>query len=253
MLGHVLRRSRAWLIAHGDDTPESTAADDYLRLVEQRAGGMPIAYMTGRREFYSLDLEVSTATLIPRPETELLVDWTLEIFADAGHGPDIADLGTGSGAIALAIASQRPSARIVATDVSTAALEVAGRNLAAAGIRNVQLECGNWFEPLGEAHFDAIVSNPPYVTDAEMSELPCDVLAEPAQALRAGPDGLDAIRTLACNGFEFLRPGGFLLIEHGALQGPAVRETLSQAGFQAIETRQDLAGQERATIGYRCV
>ncbi|KAF1686441.1 protein-(glutamine-N5) methyltransferase, release factor-specific [Pseudoxanthomonas broegbernensis] len=248
LLVHALGRDRAWLFAHATDPVATAAATAFQALVERRAGGEPVAYLTGRRGFWTLDLEVSPDTLIPRPETELLVELALERL-DPQAPARIADLGTGSGAIALAIASERPLAAVVATDASKAALAVAVRNARAHGLENVWFRRGDWFAALGGERFDMIVSNPPYIAQGDPHLAQGDLRHEPAGALASGTDGLEAIGVIAASAPGHLVPGGWLLLEHGLEQGPAVRGLLAQAGLADVETRRDLERRERATLG----
>ncbi|MBB6599880.1 peptide chain release factor N(5)-glutamine methyltransferase [Luteimonas sp. MC1825] len=250
LLLHVLGRSHGWLYAHGD-TP--LAGDDAARLdalVARRAAGEPVAYLVGRRGFWSLDLVVTPDTLIPRPETELLVEQALARIPPA-TATRVADLGTGSGAIALAIASERPQARVLATDRSAAALAVAGANARALGIGNVEFREGDWFAPLAGACFDLIASNPPYIAEGDAHLGRGDLRHEPAEALASGRDGLDAIRVIAAAAPRHLASGGWLLIEHGWDQGAAVAALLRAAGFAAVATIPDLEGRDRVTLGRR--
>jgi release factor glutamine methyltransferase len=250
LLAHVLGASRAQLHSHPETTADAAQAERYRRLLGRRAAGEPLAYLTGRREFWSLDLAVTPAVLIPRPETELLVERALAL------GPPgdarAADLGTGSGAIALALARERPRWRIVATDVSAAALAVARANAAALGASGIEFLAGSWFAPLAGARFDLLVSNPPYVA-ADDPALGDPALAfEPPLALTPpGGDALAALRLLAQGAPAHLLPGGWLLLEHGASQGPQVRAELVAAGFAHVRSHRDLAGHERMTEGRR--
>jgi len=250
LLAQVLAIPRARLKSHPETAVEAGAAESFFALVERRAAGEPLAYLTGRREFWSLDLAVTPAVLIPRPETELLVERALAL------GPPgaacAADLGTGSGAIALALAHERPSWRIVATDVSAPALDVARANAAALGATGIEFLAGSWFGPLAGARFDLLVSNPPYVA-ADDPALGDPALAfEPALALTPpGRDALAALRLLARGAAAHLLPGGWLLLEHGTSQGPEVRAELVVAGFAHVRSHRDLAGHERMTEGRR--
>lgn len=248
LLEHVLGRDRAWLFAHADDVPDAEAVARFSGLLARRAQGEPLAYLIGHAGFWTLDLLVSPATLIPRPETELLVETALErLPADAPL--HIADLGTGSGAIALALASERLRAQVMATDASTAALEVARQNAARNRLANVAFREGDWFTPLRGERFHLIASNPPYIADAD-PHLSCgDLRFEPPTALSSGSDGLDAIRHLTAHAPHHLLPGGWLLLEHGYDQGEAVRELLCAAGFTDVETRQDLEQRDRISLG----
>ncbi|MEJ1250429.1 peptide chain release factor N(5)-glutamine methyltransferase [Denitratimonas tolerans] len=241
---------RAWLFAHADDAVKPEECARYLALLARRAGGEPLAYLLGHVGFWTLDLEVTPDTLIPRPETELLVDAALARLPE-GTAPRVADLGTGSGAIALALASERPLARVLATDASAAALDVARRNAARNEVGNVAFRRGDWLAPLAGERFDLIASNPPYVALGDPHLAQGDLRFEPETALASGADGLDALRTLARGAPGHLAPGGWLLLEHGLDQGEAVRGLLRDAGFHRIETLRDLEGRERVTLGCR--
>jgi release factor glutamine methyltransferase len=248
LLVHVLEQGRSWLFSH----PYAVIGDnDRVRfdaLARRRAAGEPVAYLTGRCGFWSLDLEVGPATLIPRPETELLVELALARIP-SGRSLRVADLGTGSGAIALAIASERPQSRIIATDASADALRVARRNAASHGIGNIEFRCGDWFAPLAGEIFDLIASNPPYIAEGDPHLAQGDLRFEPDTALSSGADGLDAIRTIVGDAGAHLIPGGWLLLEHGWDQGPAVRALLADAGFIDIDTARDLEDRDRISLG----
>jgi release factor glutamine methyltransferase len=248
LLMHVLERDRAWLFAHATDPvpPEVQAA--FSALLQRRIAGEPVAYLTGRRNFWTLELKVTPDTLIPRPETELLVELVLERIPP-GQAVSIADLGTGSGAIALAIASERPQASVVGTDFSAAALEVAGGNAAANGIANIEFRQGSWFAPLTGERFQLIASNPPYIAEGDTHLQQGDLRYEPPTALSSGSDGLDAIREIVAAAPHHLLAQGWLLLEHGWDQGEAIRALLGQAGFGAVSTAQDLEGRDRVTLG----
>ncbi len=248
LLAHALGRSRGWLFAHDDAVPASGAAAGFEALVARRAGGEPVAYLTGSRGFWRFDLAVTPDTLIPRPETELLVEAALDKLDDA-PGQSAADLGTGSGAIALALAHERPQARILATDRSPGALAVARGNAAALGIGSIEFREGDWFAPLHAERFDLIASNPPYIAaeDAHLSD--GDLRFEPRTALTPGGDGLAAIRTLVAGASAHLLRGGWLLLEHGWDQGPAVRALMAAEGYADVATLRDLGGRERVTLG----
>ena len=247
LLAHVLGRTPAWLYAHGDDEIDDADIDAYERLLARREAGEPVAYLTGRRGFWRFELDVDAATLIPRPETELLVELALDRLPQLPC--HVADLGTGSGAIALAIASERPRAEVVATDASPAALDVARRNAARLGLANVRFSEGSWYAPLAGQRFDLIASNPPYIAanDAHLSQ--GDLRFEPASALASGADGLDDIRVIAAGAPAHLVDGGWLLVEHGYDQAAAVREILADAGLVGIATVQDLEHRDRVTLG----
>jgi release factor glutamine methyltransferase len=242
LLAHVLRMPRARLKSHSEALAEPERAGQYLELIERRAAGEPLAYRTGEREFWSLRLAVSPAVLVPRPETELLVERALALWtASAGR---IADLGTGCGAIAIALARERPRWQIVATDVSAAALAVAQRNAATFGA-GIDFRHGDWYTPLAGERFDLLLSNPPYVAadDPAMHAL----RYEPRAALTPGSDALECLRTLVRGAPRHLARGGWLLLEHGADQGADVRQELVDAGFRYVRSHCDLAGHERMT------
>jgi release factor glutamine methyltransferase len=219
----------------------------YRALIERRARGEPLAYLTGIREFWSLPLRVSRAVLVPRPETELLVERALALRA-VSEGR-VVDLGTGSGAIALALARERPHWRVTATDISMEALAVARANAAELQLTGIDFRQGSWFAPLGGARFDLIVSNPPYVA-ADDAVLEDPALAhEPRLALTPGVDALRCLREIARDAPQHLEPGGWLLVEHGAAQAAAVRDELVLAGCRSVRSHRDLAGHERITEG----
>lgn len=248
LLAHVLGQPMAWLYAHADEGIEAPAVQAFTALVEARVAGEPVAYLTGRRDFWTLALEVNADTLIPRPETELLVELALSRLP-AGTSARVADLGTGSGAIALAIAKERPLARVVATDASEGALSVAMRNASLNGIANVEFKQGSWFAALTGERFDLIASNPPYIADGDPHLEQGDLRFEPATALSSGSDGLDDIRDIVAHAGGHLVSGGWLLLEHGLEQGAAIRVLFADAGFSEIVTERDLEMRDRVTLG----
>lgn len=250
LLAYALSKSRSWLIAHADDalSPEHVSA--YKLLVEQREAGEPIAYITGRRGFWTLDLQVTSDTLIPRPETELLVERALQ-HVPADRACDVLDLGTGSGAIALAIARERPRARVVATDVNADTLAVAQHNARHHHVHNITFMLGDWFAPLGERRFDVIVSNPPYIESGDPHLQQGDLRFEPMRALASGVDGLDDIRRIVAGAADHLVSGGWLLFEHGWNQGEAVRTLLRAADFVGLSTTHDLEQRDRVSAGQK--
>lgn len=250
LLAHALGKSRAWLYAHRDDRLPAAEAARCEALFARRALGEPVAYLTGRRGFWAFDLMVSPQTLIPRPETERLVELALE-RASPDEDLRLADLGTGSGAVALALAHERRRARVVATDISAGALEVARANARMLGLGNVEFRQGDWLAPLAGERFDIIVSNPPYIAEGDPHLRQGDLRHEPARALASGPEGLDAIGAIARDASAHLHPDGWLLIEHGWEQGAAVRALLGYAGFRSVHTDRDLEGRDRVTIGRR--
>lgn len=248
LLAHALGRPRAWLYAHGDEAPDPAAMQRFEALLARREAGEPVAYLTGRRGFWRHELRVTPDTLVPRPETERLVELALERLAP-GAPLRIADLGTGSGAIALALALERPRAKVVATDASPAALAVARGNADALGAGNIEFRHGSWFEPLAGERFDLVASNPPYVADGDPHLAQGDLRFEPAAALASGADGLDDIRVIVRDAPAHLVPGGWLLLEHGFDQGAAVRALLLAAGFAEVGTGRDLEGRDRVGFG----
>lgn len=252
LLLHVLGRPRSWLFAHATDPLAANDQAAFEALLARRVAGEPVAYLTGRRGFWTLDLEVDPATLIPRPETELLVELALERLPP-DQALQLADLGTGSGAIALALASERPRAQVLATDASPGALAVAARNAARHELDNVRFAEGghDWYAPLQGVRFDLIASNPPYIASNDPHLEQGDLRFEPSTALASGMDGLDDIRRIVDGGQAHLRPGGWLLIEHGWDQGAAIRALFEATGFAEVQTVQDLEQRDRITLGRR--
>jgi release factor glutamine methyltransferase len=248
LLAHVAGRPRSWLYAHGDDDVDAATVDAFTGLVARREAGEPVAYLTGRRGFWRFDLAVTPDTLIPRPETELLVELALARLPP-GRALRIADLGTGSGAIALALAHERPLAQVVATDASVAALQVARGNAEALRTGNLAFRHGDWLAPLAGERYDLVASNPPYIAAGDPHLGEGDLRFEPDAALASGEDGLAAIRTIGRDAPAHLVPGGWLLLEHGWEQGAAVRALLQQAGFVDVATERDLEARDRVTLG----
>jgi release factor glutamine methyltransferase len=245
LLAHALGLSRARLRSHPETGVEASAARQYRALIERRAAGEPLAYLTGWREFWSLRLEVSPDVLVPRPETELLVERALAVRTSAEGR--VVDLGTGSGAIALALAHERPRWQVVATDISVAALEVARSNARALGLMGIEFRHGSWFTPFTDERFDLIVSNPPYVDARDLALSGAALASEPRIALTSGEDALASLRAVVAGAPQHLAPGGWLLLEHGATQGAQVRHALVLAGFSYVRSHTDLAGHERMT------
>jgi release factor glutamine methyltransferase len=241
LLAEVAGFSQASIAASPKEEIPFEVEDAYFALVEKRKAGMPVAYLLGRREFYGLDLSVNPSVLIPRPETELLV----ELGLDRNPGRAL-DLGTGSGAVALAIKHARPSSKVVAVDADLSALNVARRNAAKLNL-DVDFRHGRWFAPVAGERFDLIVSNPPYIAEGD-PHLPA-LRYEPALALLAGADGLDCIRDISGEAKAHLAPGGWLLLEHGQGQDAAVRALLAQAGLESVASWPDLAGIPRVSGG----
>ena len=251
LLLHALHRDvgdRAWLLAHDTDALEPGADTAFQALVARRAAGEPVAYLLGRKEFFGLALQVDARVLVPRPDTETLVNWALDLLPDDAPCK-VLDLGTGSGAIALAIARNRQSAAVDAVDASEPALAVARANARALSLP-VRFFAGNWLGgvPPGES-YDLVVSNPPYIADGDL-HLPA-LRHEPRQALTAGADGLDDLRVIVADSPSRLVPGGWLLLEHGWDQAAAVRVLLVAAGLEEVQSRTDLGGNERCSGGRR--
>ncbi|MDE2402093.1 MAG: peptide chain release factor N(5)-glutamine methyltransferase [Burkholderiales bacterium] len=248
LLSTLLQRPRAWLLSHDQDALPIEVAERFTALLQRRAQGEPLAYLLGDKEFHGLSLRVTPDVLIPRPDTETLVDWALERIPTTATTPpfEVLDLGTGSGAIALALQHRRPHAHVTAVDASAAALAVAHGNAERLGLP-VQTLLGSWFTPVHGQRFDLIVSNPPYIAQGD-PHLPA-LAFEPEQALTSGPDGLDDIRLITAQAARHLQAGGWLLLEHGWDQAEAVAQLLAAQGFTHIGTRQDLGGQARCTGG----
>lgn len=247
LMAHVLESTRSFLYANPELELPQSRSEAFRKLIKQRALGQPVAYLTESSEFWSLPLKVSPAVLIPRPETELLVETALKKIP-SGADWRLADLGTGSGAIALAIASERKKCEIHATDISKAALGIARENAGELGLGRVQFHHGSWTEPL-RGKFHLIVSNPPYVKAGDPHLTQGDLRFEPGEALTPGPDGLSAIREITRLARTMLVDGGWLMFEHGWDQGPTTRKILQDYGFTGIETLQDLQGHDRVTHG----
>lgn len=249
LLGHALGQPRAYLLAHRDQRIELSLLDEFQALLKRRLCGEPTAYILGQREFFGLMLEVTPDVLIPRPDTELLVELALAYIPAHGRC-EVLDLGTGSGAVAIALARRRPDAHLTALDRSLAALAVARRNARRLGAGNIRFLAGDWLEPLApDQQFDLIVGNPPYI--AEEDPHLANLGHEPRSALVSGQDGLDAIRLIAKEAPQHLRAGGMLLLEHGFAQGAACRRIFRESGFSDVGTEPDLAGWDRVTKGIR--
>jgi release factor glutamine methyltransferase len=252
LLLHVIGKNRAWLLAHPDEELPKEQAERYVALVERRYTGEPIQYITGEAEFYGLPFQVSPDVLIPRPETEHLIEKVVEL-APLFSKPRIVDVGTGSGAIAIALAHEWPSAAITAIDVSAPALELARRNAERIGFADrIRFVEGDLLAPVQDERFDFVVSNPPYVPNADRDSLSVEVREhEPALALFAGEDGLDVYRRLIPAAFAVLEPGGFLVMEIGYAQSQAVAALMREKGFEPIEFVADLQGTPRVACGRR--
>jgi release factor glutamine methyltransferase len=242
LLAHHLQRSRVWVLAHDEAPLGAEQAAAYRADLQRRAGGEPLAYLLGEREFHGLALHVTPAVLVPRPETEVLVDWALALLA--GRAASVVDLGTGSGAIALALRHRNPAAAVTATDASAAALAVAADNARRHGLA-VEFVGGDWWQAVAGRRFDLALSNPPYVAGDD-PHLPA-LAHEPRSALTPEGDGLAALRRVVADAPAHLEPGAWLLLEHGHDQAFAVQALFAQRGFEAPVTRQDLAGLPRCT------
>jgi len=249
LLERVLEKPRAWLIAHADEAPGPEAEQAFSALVERRLRGEPIAYILGKREFYGLEFQVTRAVLIPRPETELLVELALARIPE-NAAARVLDLGTGSGAIAVALAKARPRARLTAVELDYAALSVARANAKQHAV-SVRFFCGDWFGALQAERFDLIVSNPPYVAAGDAHLELGDVRFEPQRALVGGADGLDCIRAIVASAPAHLNPGAWLLLEHGYDQAEACRALLEAEGYGEVQSWPDLAGIARVSGGVR--
>jgi len=252
LLSEVLQCSRAYLIAESGSFLKPEQELLYRQHITRRKQGEPLAYIVGHKEFWSLDLQVTPDTLIPRSETELLVELLLQLFPAKNQRQRVADLGTGSGAVALALAQERPSWEIFATDQSIAALRVATQNAANLGINNIQFCQGVWCQALPVLLFDALLSNPPYLTEQEWRVRPPELSFEPRSALVSGLDGLRDLQIIIASAKQYLSPEGYLLLEHGATQAGQVQAILMQAGYVEIVSYHDLAGMDRVTVG-RCL
>ena len=248
LMKHALQVNEAYLIAHDKEYLDPSRNQAFNALLERRLAGEPIAYILGKREFYGLDLAVTPEVLIPRPETELLVDLSLERIP-VNEPRDVLDLGTGSGAIALAIASERKLSHILAIDASERALAVARENASRLGLPNIEFSHGCWFEGLNDQRYDLLVANPPYIPEQDPHLQQGDVRFEPRQALASGEDGLNDLRLIISTAPHHLKSSGWLLVEHGYDQAEACRQQFQLAGFTEIASIPDLAGKDRVTLG----
>ena len=247
LLAHAVERNRAWLWSHLDEPIAPESLQRYQKFVEKRAAGHPVAYLLGYREFYGREFEVSPAVLIPRPETELLVDLAISLLPD--KNTRVVDVGTGSGAIGLTLAAERPDWRVALSDLSEAALRIAGRNRDALGLARVELFHCDLLNGLPERRFDLVISNPPYIAEGDPHLDAGDLRFEPGIALSSGHDGLDLIKPLIVQACSVLVPGGWLLLEHGHDQAEAVRSLLDKQGFESVRSWTDLAAIERVSGG----
>lgn len=247
LLQHLLQQDRSWLRLHADAVLEPALLADFEQALARRLQGEPVAYITGARGFWSLDLQVGPATLIPRPDTELLVEWALELLPRNAVAR-VLDLGTGSGAIALAVKKERPGCEVVAVDASVAALAMAAANAERLQL-DISLRQSDWFAALDGRQFDLILGNPPYIAADDPHLAQGDLRFEPRSALVAADAGLSDLSRIINAAPEYLAPGGWLLLEHGYEQSEAVRELLNRQGFEAIATRRDFGGNERSSGG----
>ncbi len=248
LLQYVLGVDRSWIHAHGDERLAAASCCDFRALVSRRREGVPVSYLVGAREFWSLPLQVNRHTLIPRPETEALVETCLRLL-QGRQGARILDLGTGSGAIALALACERPDLRITAADISREALEVARSNARRLTPDRVEFVYSDWFSAFGPRRFDLIVCNPPYVDSGDPALIRDDIRFEPRLALDGGHGGLQALQTVIAGAAHHLKYGGSLLLEHGAAQGESVRRLLACRGYTDVTTIRDTADLERVSGG----
>lgn len=250
LLAHVLNKNRAYLFAHTEALISPEQLDSYNKLIAKRAEGMPIAYLTGYRDFWSLNLKVNEHTLIPRHETELLVELILDLIPDRSN-TTILDMGTGSGAIALAIAKERPDWNIIGCDFSKEALKIARENALRLKITNVVFHHSDWFSALPKKKYHAIISNPPYISERDPHLNQGDTRFEPLSALASGQDGLADLQYIIEHGFEYLLPDGLLLLEHGYNQKNQLRAILDKSGYKNVNCWQDIQGNDRVSGGWR--
>tara|TARA_R110000824_G_scaffold318073_1_gene505239 strand:+ start:63958 stop:64785 length:828 start_codon:yes stop_codon:yes gene_type:complete len=243
LLAQVLNKSREFLLTWPESKLDQAQLQAFEQLLEQRASGQPIAYLTGKQSFWDFELKVNADVLIPRPETELLVELALELLPE--NPIELADLGTGSGAIALALAKERPQWQITATDYSADALNVARSNALDLHLSNLTFIQGDWCKAISGRQLDAIVSNPPYVDKNDSHISQGDLRFEPLVALAADDQGMADLKVIARQARDLLKPGALILLEHGYQQGPAVRQVLEQSGYNDIQTHKDLAGLDR--------
>lgn len=246
-LAHILNCSRAHLVSHSEESLSLHEAHQFDAMLKRRAQGEPVAYILGKKSFWDLELIVNSHVLIPRPETEMLVEWVLNTFSACDDGL-IADLGTGSGAIALSLAKAKPRWRLVATDFSLEALQVAKQNASAYQLNKVEFYEGSWCEALPVIQFDVIISNPPYI-DEQDTYLQGDIRFEPRSALVALDEGFADLVQIAKEAWHYLKPSGYLALEHGWTQAERLQDELIMLGYEEVQTFKDFAGHDRMTIG----
>jgi len=249
LLSTVLKKDRSYFRAFPEVVPDEHQQQTFQTLLAKRCDGQPIAHITGSREFWSLDLSVNEHTLIPRADTEILIEFILEQFPE--NKLSVADLGTGTGAIALALASEKPGWDITATDRSNQALKIAQDNAEQLALNNIHFKAGSWFDAINRQEFDLIVSNPPYIAAKDPHLSQGDVRFEPVSALASGDDGLDDIRLLIAEAAKYLKPNGWLILEHGYDQKEAVKQLFEDRGYQRITQRNDYGNNPRMTAGKR--
>jgi release factor glutamine methyltransferase len=249
LLAHTIGRDRTFIVTHADESLKAATVESFRKLIERRAAGEPLQYLTGHQEFFKLDFEVTPDVLIPRPETELVVEATLELLK-GNPAPFIADIGTGSGCIAISLLHELPDAHALATDISAAALGVAQRNAERHGVadRLAVIESDGFAKVSADRLFSLIASNPPYIRDDEMETLQREVGYEPRPALAGGPDGLDIVRRLLREAAQFLEPGGHFVFEIGFGQSAPVERLINREVWELIETRPDLQGIARTVM-----
>ncbi|MFW2373010.1 MAG: peptide chain release factor N(5)-glutamine methyltransferase [Gammaproteobacteria bacterium] len=250
LLCYVLQKNRAYLLTWPEQELTDSQLGQFQQLCDARVTGQPVAHLTEEREFWSLPLKVTADTLIPRPDTELLVEQILQVCPEQAE-LKLLDLGTGSGAIAIALATEHPGWKIIATDFSEPALKVAQQNAQRLKLSNIEFRQGNWFEPLSGLSFDIIVSNPPYIPSNDPHLTQGDVRFEPLSALVSGAEGLDDIETICQQASDYLNPGGLLIVEHGYDQAEKIRPIFQKNGFTNINQGRDIAHNPRITYGYK--
>lgn len=250
LLCHALDKNRAYLLTWPERELTASQLEQFQQLLDGRLAGQPVAHLTGEREFWSLPLKVTPDTLIPRPETELLIEQILQAYPE-GPALNLVDLGTGSGAIAIALASERPNWDIIATDLSEKALKVAQQNADRLKLKNIEFRQGDWFQPITGLSFDIIVSNPPYIASNDPHLNQGDVRFEPRSALAAGADGLADIETICRQASNYLNTGGLLIIEHGYDQIEKIHHIFHKHGFINTCQQRDIANNPRTTLGYK--